>query len=143
MANLKSRQQEHYIEALRSKEYAEQAAWQPPLPPPGWHLRGLLVAHLHEHRAAINKLCTLPDSSLFASCSVDGTIRLWDCSKMEGKTIANRARQHYKMTNSTNILSMTICENGQSLGAVCHDGSIHVLRVDSASNKYINEIIIF
>ncbi|XP_018572792.1 phosphoinositide 3-kinase regulatory subunit 4 isoform X2 [Anoplophora glabripennis] len=135
LANLKNRQQEHYFEALRSKEWEEQATWRPQLPPPGWQLRGVLVAHLHEHRAAVNRLCTLPDTPLFASCSADGSIRLWDCAKLEGKTIANRSKQQYKMTSGSSIIGMTVCEGGQSLGAICQDGTINILRVDSASNK--------
>lgn len=75
MSNLKGRQQEQYLESLRNREWAEHAAWRPQLPPPGWKLRGTLVAHLHEHRNAVNKLCVLPDTPFFASSSLDGTIR--------------------------------------------------------------------
>ncbi|CAH1115369.1 unnamed protein product [Psylliodes chrysocephalus] len=133
LANLKSRQQDHYFEALRNKEWAEQAAWRPQLPPPGWRLRGVLVAHLHEHKGIVNKLCVLPDTPLFASSSSDGSVRLWDCSKMEGKNIANRSKQHYKL--GSNITSMAVCESGQSLGVTCQDGSVNILRIDAASNK--------
>ncbi|CAG9829186.1 unnamed protein product [Diabrotica balteata] len=133
LANLKARQQDHYFEALRNKEWAEQATWRPQLPPPGWRLRGVLVAHLHEHKGAVNKLCVLPDTPYFASSSSDGSVRLWDCAKMEGKNIANRSKQHYKL--GSNINGMAVCESGQSLGVICQDGSINILRVDSAGNK--------
>lgn len=121
----------HYFN--RSKEWAEQAAWQPQLPPPGWRLRGSLVAHLHEHRGPITKLATIPDSSLFASSSSDGYIRIWDCSKMEGKNIANRSKQSYRFTNGSPLTGLTVCENGQSIAAASQDGTLCVLRLDRSS----------
>lgn len=60
--------------------------------PSGWRPRGVPVAHLHEHRAAVNRLVSIPDTSLFASSSADGCIKIWDASKMEGRNIANRSR---------------------------------------------------
>lgn len=130
-----NRQQAHYLEALSTKEWAEQAAWQSLIPPPGWKLRGSLVAHLHEHRSAVTKLCPLPDTPLFASASMDGFVRIWDCSKMEGKNIANRSKQHFKVPDSVGILGMAVCEGGQSLAAATHDGSISILRIDRGSSK--------
>ncbi|XP_030749901.1 phosphoinositide 3-kinase regulatory subunit 4 [Sitophilus oryzae] len=132
---LKNIQQDHYYEALRSKEWAEQAAWKPQLPPPGWHPRGVLVAHLHEHKEAVNKLCKFPDSPFFASCSSDGTVRLWDCSKFEGKNIANRSKQQFRLPNSSCVTSIAVCDGGQSLTTSCQSGWIGVLRVDPASTK--------
>lgn len=91
-------------------------------PPSNWKPQGKLVAHLHEHAAAVNRyalilLCLLwlsllfpidnkfmfisfrlsvhPNGSVFASCSSDGTVKLWDSQRMEGKSIANRSRWTY------------------------------------------------
>lgn len=153
LTNLIMRQQEHYLEALRfaivtvllsmnairkfyrSKDWAEQAAWHPQLPPPGWRLRGTLVAHLHEHRSPITKLVTIPDSPLFASASTDGYIRIWDVSKIEGKNIANRSKQSYRVPDGLGVTSLAVCENGQSFAAAAQDGSILVLRVEPTSSK--------
>jgi phosphoinositide-3-kinase regulatory subunit 4 len=55
LQQLAYRKQELHTVAVRSKEWAEQVAWKPLLPPPNWRLRGLLVAHLHEHRGAISR----------------------------------------------------------------------------------------
>lgn len=55
LRELLARKQEAYYVSARGRELAEQAAWRSPLPPPGWRCRGTLVAHLHEHRGAINK----------------------------------------------------------------------------------------
>lgn len=63
--------------------------------PKDWRPRGIPVAHLHEHRAAVNRLVPIPDTSLFASNSSDGCIKIWDASKMEGRNIANRSRYNF------------------------------------------------
>ncbi|XP_017771764.1 PREDICTED: phosphoinositide 3-kinase regulatory subunit 4 [Nicrophorus vespilloides] len=132
LQNLVRRQQDRYFEAMRGRDWAEQAVCKPELPPPGWQLKGSLVAHLHEHRGPVTKLCPIPETPFFASSSIDGTVRLWDCSKMEGKNIANRSKEYYKMPNNSPIESMAVCDNGQSLAAATRDGNINILRVDGS-----------
>ncbi|CAG8479194.1 448_t:CDS:10 [Funneliformis mosseae] len=46
-----------------------------------WRPDGTLVAHMTEHKGAINQICVSPDHNFFASCSDDGTIKIWDCSR--------------------------------------------------------------
>ena len=59
-----------------------------------WKPRGVLVAHLAEHTSGVTRLAAIPDTTLVASASSDGTLRIWDCAKMEqSKSIINRARQ--------------------------------------------------
>ncbi|KRT79355.1 HEAT domain-containing protein [Oryctes borbonicus] len=135
LRKLIARQQEHYLEAIRSREWAEQAAWQPQLPPPGWRVKGSLVAHLHEHKSPVTKLCHLPKTSFFASASIDGFVRIWDCSKMEGKNIANRSKQSYRIPSNISVAGLAVCENAQSLAAAVNDGSILVLRMDPTSSR--------
>ncbi len=31
-----------------------------------------------------------PDHAFFATCSNDGTVKIWDCGRMEGKSVTNR-----------------------------------------------------
>lgn len=55
---------------------------------------------------------------------------------MEGKNIANRAKQVYRVQSGSNkITGMTVCEGGQSLAFTNQDGSVNVIRIDTASNK--------
>lgn len=56
----------------------------------GWHPKGLLVAHLHEHKSAVNRIRVSDEHSIFATCSNDGTVKIWDSQKMEGKTTTTR-----------------------------------------------------
>ncbi|XP_069690077.1 phosphoinositide 3-kinase regulatory subunit 4 isoform X4 [Periplaneta americana] len=134
LRQLAYRKQELHTVAVRSREWAEHAAWRPQLPPPNWRLRGHLVAHLHEHRGAISRLVAVPDTPLFASSSSDGCIRVWDCAKMEGRNIANRARQMYNRQAGP-LVGLTVCENNQSLASASHSGSVFVLRIEANSNK--------
>lgn len=41
------------------------------------------------------RIQVIPDTMLFATCSDDGTVKIWDCEKMEGKNVANRSRLTY------------------------------------------------
>ncbi|NXE45451.1 PI3R4 kinase, partial [Casuarius casuarius] len=69
-----------------AKQMMENAEWESKPPPPGWRPKGLLVAHLHEHKSAVNRIRVSDEHSIFATCSNDGTVKIWNSQKMEGKT---------------------------------------------------------
>ena len=63
-----------------------------------WKPRGVLVAHLAEHQGGVTKLAAIPDTTLVVSASIDGTLRIWDCARVEiqmksEKSLANKASQ--------------------------------------------------
>jgi phosphoinositide-3-kinase regulatory subunit 4 len=60
---------------------------------PNWVPKGVLIAHLHEHKAAVTRLVAIRNTSYFASGSMDGSVKIWDCIKFEGRNVANRSRQ--------------------------------------------------
>lgn len=99
-----------------------------------WKPKGILAAHLHEHQGSVNRLQVIPDSSLFATCSSDGTIKIWDCAYMEKRSVVNRSRQTYNRLGGK-INCMTICQNLQSLAASSDNGNIHVFRIEHNSQK--------
>lgn len=104
----------------------------------GWRLKGNLVAHMHEHKSAVTKLVNFPiatssSSPFFASCSTDGTVRLWDCSKLDGNQSINRSTQMYSA--GVPLYSMAACAAGRSLAVAGKDGSLMLLRIDSNSSK--------
>ncbi|KOC68309.1 Phosphoinositide 3-kinase regulatory subunit 4 [Habropoda laboriosa] len=131
------RKQEQHAAALRAQHWSDNIAWQTGsrLLPSGWSPRGIPVAHLHEHRAAVNRLVSIPDTSLFASSSADGCIKIWDASKMEGRNIANRSRQTY-MHRGGPLVGLAVCDQGQSLASsASQSGTVFVLRIESNSSK--------
>lgn len=99
-----------------------------------WKFTGSLVAHLHEHRGSVSRMTTLkPGGGMFASASADGTVRLWDCTKLDGHQNINRSRQFYAANTPLNALAS--CDGGQSLAVAGRDGALLVLRIDSNSSK--------
>jgi phosphoinositide-3-kinase, regulatory subunit 4 len=99
-----------------------------------FNFSGNLVAHLHEHRNAVTRMTTLKSNgSLFASTSTDGTVRLWDCSKLDGHQNINKSRQSYSANTPLNAIAA--CDAGQSLAVAGRDGALLVLRIDSNSSK--------
>uniref|UniRef100_A0A8C3IGJ2 Phosphoinositide 3-kinase regulatory subunit 4 n=1 Tax=Chrysemys picta bellii TaxID=8478 RepID=A0A8C3IGJ2_CHRPI len=73
-----------------AKQMMENAEWESKPPPTGWRPKGLLVAHLHEHKSAVNRIRVSDEHSIFATCSNDGTVKIWNSQKMEGKTTTTR-----------------------------------------------------
>lgn len=51
------------------------------------------MAHLHEHKAAVNRIRVSDEHAIFATASNDGTVKVWDSQKMEGKTTTTRWRR--------------------------------------------------
>lgn len=102
--------------------------------PPNWKFSGSLVAHLHEHKNAVTRMTSLKAGGpLFASTSTDGTVRLWDCTRLDGHQNINRSRQFYSANTPLNAVAA--CDAGQSLAVAGRDGALLVLRIDSNSSK--------
>ncbi|XP_077298369.1 vacuolar protein sorting 15 isoform X2 [Arctopsyche grandis] len=144
LKNLTTRQHIKYARALRSRECAMETCGIN-LPPPNWKPGTSLMAQLHEHRAAVNRLVNLSsgihqNSSIakgfFGSCSNDGTVRLWDLAKLEGISLVNRSKSMYNR-GAGPVIGMAPCENNQSFAAATQDGSVFILRLDSASSRMV------
>ena len=52
---------------------------------------GLLISNFTEHTDAVTKLALSPDHNFFVSGSNDGTVKVWDCQRLE-KNVTNRSR---------------------------------------------------
>nr|XP_018916322.1 PREDICTED: phosphoinositide 3-kinase regulatory subunit 4 [Bemisia tabaci] len=135
LRHLIARRQELHLVSCRNQESGHvNDSWNTVTPPPGYRLRGTLVAHLYEHKASVNRMVTFPNSPLFASCSADGSIRLWDAVKMEGRNIANRSRQVFN-SHYGPLVGLSLCHHGHSLATTSLSGSVVVIKVDPHSSK--------
>ncbi|KAJ3165023.1 Serine/threonine-protein kinase [Irineochytrium annulatum] len=101
-----------------------------------WKPEGILAAHLTEHRGPINQIELSPDHNFFASCSDDGTVKIWDCQRLE-KQVTNRARLTYAQQGGK-ILSVAFCESSHSVASVSDNGTIHVCRVEYLGSSVPN-----
>ncbi|XP_010688347.1 serine/threonine-protein kinase VPS15 [Beta vulgaris subsp. vulgaris] len=113
-------------------------SWTSALPDSGWKPRGVLVAHLQEHRSAVNDIAVSTDHSFFVSASDDSTVRVWDSRKLE-KDISFRSRLTYPLEGSRALCTTMIRGSTQVVVGAC-DGRIHMFSVDYISRGLGNVI---
>jgi len=98
-------------------------------PPHGWKPKGKLVAHIHEHRMAINRVVVDGDHKKMATCSNDGTTKIFDATKLDGKSATNRSKMTYNKQGGK-IKSVAFVQSGTALATASDTGSIHVVNID-------------
>ncbi|XP_072035782.1 phosphoinositide 3-kinase regulatory subunit 4-like isoform X1 [Amphiura filiformis] len=130
LRRLVQRKREQYSADISRKLLIEDTAFEAKTPSPSWKPRGLLVAHLHEHKAAVNRVEVSQDHTLFATGSSDGTVKIWDSAKLIGKSNTNRSRQTYNRQTGK-IKALTFCHASHSIASASEDGSIHVYRIEA------------
>uniref|UniRef100_A0A671SAL3 non-specific serine/threonine protein kinase n=1 Tax=Sinocyclocheilus anshuiensis TaxID=1608454 RepID=A0A671SAL3_9TELE len=113
-----------------AKQMMESAEWETKPPLPGWHPKGLLVAHLHEHKSAVNRIRVSDEHSIFATCSNDGTVKIWDSQKMEGRTTTTRSVLTYSRIGG-HVKTLTFCQGSHYLAVASDNGSIQLLAVEA------------
>ncbi|KAG9441768.1 hypothetical protein H6P81_017622 [Aristolochia fimbriata] len=97
----------------------------------GWRPRGVLVAHLQEHRSAVNDIAISNDHSFFVSASDDSTVKIWDTRKLE-KDISFRSRLTYPLGGSR-ALCATMLRGSAQVVVGADNGTIHMFSVDYIS----------
>ena len=93
-----------------------------------WRPRGVLICHLHEHSGSVNAVSISQDDTFFATCSDDGTVKIWDVKAID-KEIATCSRVTYAGQGGR-VTSLTIVDNSHSVVSASDNGSLHVWRVD-------------
>ncbi|PNJ39916.1 PIK3R4 isoform 6, partial [Pongo abelii] len=114
-----------------AKQMMENAEWESKPPPPGWRPKGLLVAHLHEHKSAVNRIRVSDEHSLFATCSNDGTVKIWNSQKMEGKTTTTRSILTYSRVGGR-VKTLTFCQGSHYLAIASDNGAVQLLGIEAS-----------
>lgn len=94
-----------------------------------WRPSGQLVAVMGEHSARINCLAVAPDHTFFVTGSDDGTVRIWDTSRLE-RNIAHRSRLVHKHAPGVRITGICFVEATHCFMSTGSDGSVNVVKVE-------------
>jgi len=97
--------------------------------------RGVLLAHLHEHKGAVNKLIVVPGTSQFISCSNDATIKFWDCTGVSTKPqVLFRSKQTFVSPDAGAFTTISACLGTDTLLALSESSNLHLLQLCSPSS---------
>ncbi|KAJ0418484.1 hypothetical protein BJY00DRAFT_177195 [Aspergillus carlsbadensis] len=94
-----------------------------------WKPIGGLVAIFGEHSGPVNRVVVAPDHSFFVTGSDDGTVKIWDTTRLE-KNLTPRSRQTYRHSSEAKVKALTFIENTHTFVSGATDGSIHAVKVD-------------
>jgi phosphoinositide-3-kinase regulatory subunit 4 len=98
--------------------------------------RGILLAHLQEHKAAVNKLIVVPGSSHFISCSSDATIKFWDSTGVSTRPqVLFRSKQTFVSPDAGAFITMSACIGTNTLLALTESNNLHAIQLYSASSQ--------
>lgn len=98
--------------------------------------RGILLAHLQEHKAAVNKLIVVPGSSHFISCSSDATIKFWDSTGVSTRPqVLFRSKQTFVSPDAGAFITMSACVGTDVLLALTESNNLHSIQLYSASSQ--------
>lgn len=89
--------------------------------------QGILIGNLAEHTDAVTCIVVSPDHLFFATGSADGTVKVWDTTRLE-KNVTSRSRQ--SIVQGGRITSAVVLENSHCIASASDNGSIWVSRVD-------------
>jgi phosphoinositide-3-kinase regulatory subunit 4 len=94
-----------------------------------WRPEGVLVAMFGEHTAPVNRVVVAPDHAFFVTASDDGTVKVWDTTRLE-KNLTPRSRQTHRHPAGSKVKCLTFVENTYTFVSGATDGTIHAVKVD-------------
>jgi WD40 repeat protein len=92
-----------------------------------------LAATLVEHTAAVNRIAVAPDQTFFVTASSDRTAKVWQIRGIDRVAFPKSTLTYTK--HSGVVTDVVSIENSHSVASCSDDGSVHVWRVDIASNN--------
>lgn len=98
--------------------------------------RGVLLAHLHEHKGSVNKMLVVPSTSHFISCSSDATIKFWDCAGVSTKPqVLFRSKQTFVSPDAGAFTTLSLCTGSDTLLALTESNNLHQLSLYASSSQ--------
>jgi phosphoinositide-3-kinase regulatory subunit 4 len=94
-----------------------------------WTPKGILVARLTEHRQPVNELSVSRDNLFFVTGSDDGTVKVWDCTRLQATA---RAQSHLSYSQGGRVTSVAVCDSSHSVCSASTNGTVHVFKVEVA-----------
>ncbi|ROW14509.1 hypothetical protein VPNG_03152 [Cytospora leucostoma] len=98
----------------------------------GWKPTGKMMATFSEHVGAVNRVVVSPDHVFFITGGDDGSVKVWDTTRLE-RNIAHRSRQTHRHAPRAKVISLCFIENTHCFISCASDGSVHVVKVETAS----------
>mmetsp|Transcript_8884 Transcript_8884/g.13259 ORF Transcript_8884/g.13259 Transcript_8884/m.13259 type:complete len:1469 (+) Transcript_8884:1-4407(+) len=100
----------------------------------GWCPKGILIAEAF-HKGSVNAIEVSADSRWIASGSSDGSVKIWDVSKLSQpkESFTTLPELNYDKVGGV-VRSITICGTTSRVAAVSDNGSVHVFNVDAGQN---------
>uniref|UniRef100_H2Z3A5 non-specific serine/threonine protein kinase n=1 Tax=Ciona savignyi TaxID=51511 RepID=H2Z3A5_CIOSA len=102
-----------------------------------WRPKGLLVAHMLEHRGPIHQIAVCPSNNHFVTVSSDRSVRLWESAKFEGKSVVNRSRASCQRFGGA--VRCATFSGDEQIVCSSDDGAIHLLSIESMSTRATTE----
>jgi WD40 repeat protein len=94
-----------------------------------WRPKGVLVATLAEHKAAVTSLAVARDNLFLVSGAEDGTVKIWDSGRLK---LTAHARSQWTHPINGRITSVAVCDSSHSVAAASSNGSLHVFKIEYA-----------
>ncbi|ONH67192.1 Serine/threonine-protein kinase VPS15 [Cyberlindnera fabianii] len=102
-----------------------------------WSPCGDLVSHVKEHKSSINTIDVAPDHSYFVTGGDDGSLKVWDTSRLE-RNVSHSSVISVELDKP--ITKVKFLSNYNCFAAATKDGYIRVLAVNFSKTKKSQQI---
>ena len=99
-----------------------------------WSPRGVLVAHLQEHRRPVRALVSSPDGLFFVSGGDDGACKLFDLCRLE-RDVSFRSRLTYASQGGRVVALAALSDDDHAVASASDNGTVHVWRPEFVSRR--------